>query len=342
MRAATGPALQASAAAGVAWYVAHDIVGHSDPFFAPIAAAVALGTTHVERSRRTVQMLVGVLLGIGVSELLQPVVGGGAIGIGVVVFAVVLLVVAGSGGFVGQGMMFFNQAASAAVLVIALHRAGTGPERVSDALIGGAVALVVGVGMFPANPIELLASAEQSVLRALLGILEQCHRLEPGVDVQDAHVHDADVAWALTATQDVHAQLARLTHARSTARVSVRVAPRRMRLRATIDREEARVSQLHLLAGSVLSLVRTLVDGREDGDLLAGSSSYEVDRLAGALRVLHGAHLPWTAAVVADVTERVGGLASAALEPAPAGEAAVQLSARRVAKDLLRVLSSAG
>ena len=336
MRAAAGPALQASAAAGAAWYLAHDVVGHADPFFAPVAAAVALGTSHIQRARRTLQMVVGVLLGIGVSELLHPAVGAGPIGIAFVVMAVVVLVVAVSGGFVGEGMMFFNQAASAAVLVIALHRTGTGAERATDALIGGAVALFIGVGLVPADPLKLLAQAERRVLRSLLAILEQCHRLAPGV-----HVHDTDVDWELTASHDVHVQLARLALARSSARVAVRVAPRRIRLRATVDREEARVSQLHLLAGSVLSLMRTIVDVREYGEPPAEGSADDIDRLAGAVRVLQGASLPWEPTVVQDVNGRLGHLAAGSLVRTPADGAVVPLAARRVARDVLRVLSPA-
>ena len=33
------PAVQASVAAAVAWYLAHDVLGHPAPIFAPVAAA---------------------------------------------------------------------------------------------------------------------------------------------------------------------------------------------------------------------------------------------------------------------------------------------------------------
>ena len=174
-RAVEGPILQASLAAGIAWYVAHDLLGHAQPFFAPIAAAISLSTSHVQRSRRTVQMVVGVLLGIGVAELLHQVVGDGALPIGVVVLVTMLLAAGLGVGFVGEGMMFANQAAASAVLVIALHRAGTGAERATDAIVGGAVALVIGVGLFPADPLKLLWGAESGVLRSLAAILERTH-----------------------------------------------------------------------------------------------------------------------------------------------------------------------
>ena len=161
VRSVRWPLSQTALAAAVAWYVAHDLLGHAQPFFAPIAAAVALSTNHAQRSRRTVQMVVGVLLGIGVSELLHPLVGNGAVAIGVVVLVTLFAAVALGVGFVGEGMMFVNQAAASAVLVIALHKAGTGGERAVDALIGGAVALAIGVGLFPVEPLKLLWAAEE-------------------------------------------------------------------------------------------------------------------------------------------------------------------------------------
>lgn len=54
----------AALAAAVSWYVAHHLLGHPQPFFAPIAAAISLSTSEVQRSRRIAQMVVGGRLGI--------------------------------------------------------------------------------------------------------------------------------------------------------------------------------------------------------------------------------------------------------------------------------------
>ena len=50
IRAVAWPVLQTSAAAGIAWWFAHDVLGHAQPFFAPIAAAVSLSTSQVQRA----------------------------------------------------------------------------------------------------------------------------------------------------------------------------------------------------------------------------------------------------------------------------------------------------
>ena len=39
--------VQTSVASGLAWYIAHDVLGHPQPFFAPIASAVSLSISNV-------------------------------------------------------------------------------------------------------------------------------------------------------------------------------------------------------------------------------------------------------------------------------------------------------
>ena len=171
------PVTQAAAAAGLAWLVAHNLLGHAQPFFAPIAAAIALSTSAVRRARRIVQMIAGVMIGIAVSEGAAAVMGTSWISIGVTVLVTMAAASAVAVGFFNEGMMFVNQSASAAVLVIALHHHGTGPERAIDALIGGGVAAVIGVGLFPAHPLRMLRSAEREVLRSLAGALGEIGEL---------------------------------------------------------------------------------------------------------------------------------------------------------------------
>jgi len=336
VRVVFAPVLQASVAAGVAWYVAHDLLGHAQPFFAPIAAAVALSTSHVQRSRRSVQMMVGVLLGIGVSELLHPLVGDSAVSIGLVVFVTLLLAVALGIGFVGEGMMFFNQAAASAVLVIALHRAGTGAERAVDAVVGGAVALVIGVGFFPAEPLKVLWDAENGLLRSLLRILEQ--RPAPASEGLET---DPDTDPALTASHVVHRALTALTQARATARTSVRVAPRRMSMRSTVEHEEARVARLHLLAGGVLSLLRTMIDHAGEPAAPGPELIAEVQEIARTLRILLDAPRPWRDPTVVEARARMQALVDRPLPGDSPQNAITTMAARRVACDVLGLLADA-
>jgi len=278
-------------AAALAWYVAHDLLGHQQPFFAPIAAAIALSTNQVQRARRTAQMVGGVLLGIAVAELAHPIVGGNALAIGVVALIAFLLAAGFGFSFFGEGMMFANQCAASAILVITLHRAGTGSERATDALVGGACALLIGVVMFPVEPMGVLAGAEQRVLRCLLDILEGCARLLART-AGDGNARDA----ALAAGARVHAVLTGLTLARRTARGAVRVAPRRMRQRQLIDAEAARTERLYVLAGGTLAVLRAALGAHDTGPPPASCGSL-IAHAAAIVRLL-AEHPPRSPATV--------------------------------------------
>jgi uncharacterized membrane protein YgaE (UPF0421/DUF939 family) len=137
VRAALGPITLTGIAALVAWLVAHRVLGHPQPFFAPVAAAVFLSTSRVRRSSRVLQLVGGVLLGIVVAELLSSAIGASAVALGVIVFVTFAMTVGAGAGFFAGGMVFANQAVASAILVVALHKHGAGAERVVDALVGG-------------------------------------------------------------------------------------------------------------------------------------------------------------------------------------------------------------
>src|SRR5262249_57879598 len=73
------PLVQTSVAAGLSWYLAHDVLDHPQPFFAPIAAAVSLSISNVLRAQRAIQMMFGVTLRIGLGSLVQALLGPGAV-----------------------------------------------------------------------------------------------------------------------------------------------------------------------------------------------------------------------------------------------------------------------
>ena len=99
--------------------------------------------------------------------------------------------------------MFVNQSSASAILVVALHKHGTGAERLLDAVVGGAVAGLIGVLMFPAEPLALMRKAEREVLRSLAGALGRVAELMRAGSAGEAE-------WTLAAAADVHRQLAAL------------------------------------------------------------------------------------------------------------------------------------
>jgi uncharacterized membrane protein YgaE (UPF0421/DUF939 family) len=150
--------VQTPVAAGLAWSIAHDVLGHHQPFFAPVAAAISLSKNKVLRGQRALQLIVGVVLGIGVGTAVRAVAGSppgdpGAVAIGsAVLITLVAALVLGSG-FLEQGVLFVNQSMGSAILMITVAGSATAAERLTDALTGAGVTLVITVVVFPAAPL---------------------------------------------------------------------------------------------------------------------------------------------------------------------------------------------
>src|SRR5262245_9292115 len=68
---------QCAIAAGVSWLIAADLLGHTTPFFAPVAAVVSLGTSYGQRLRRVAEVTAGVALGVLLADLLAILIGSG-------------------------------------------------------------------------------------------------------------------------------------------------------------------------------------------------------------------------------------------------------------------------
>lgn len=160
---------QTAIAASVAYLLAYYLLGHERPFFAPIAAVIALSVALGQRGRRTVELVFGVAIGLMVADVLVFLLGTGAARIGVVVFLAMSAAL-----LFGGSMLLVNQAAISAILVVVLQPPDTlfDPERFLDALVGGVVALVVNY-LFPANPESHVESAANRVFDELVGVLEE-------------------------------------------------------------------------------------------------------------------------------------------------------------------------
>lgn len=130
---------QAAVGATLAWFVAHDLLGHPLPFFAPITAMVCLGLTYGDRLRRIIELTFGVAIGVAIGDLFVHVFGSGLWQIlAVVTVAMSLAVLAGA------GQLLMMQAGIQGVIITTLV-AGEGEafSRWLDAAVGGAVALLI-------------------------------------------------------------------------------------------------------------------------------------------------------------------------------------------------------
>jgi uncharacterized membrane protein YgaE (UPF0421/DUF939 family) len=140
---------QCALAAGVAWLLAHDLLGHATPFFAPVAAVVALGTSYGQRLRRVAEITVGVAVGVFLADLLVAWLGSGWWQISLIValaMSAALLVD-------GSPLLVTQAAVQSIVVATLLPDPGAAFTRWTDAVIGGAVALVAATAV-PAAPLR--------------------------------------------------------------------------------------------------------------------------------------------------------------------------------------------
>ena len=157
---------QCAVAAGVAWWLAQQLLGHPVPFFAPIAAVLSLGTSYGQRLRRVAEVTLGVSVGVLVGDLLVLQLGTGWWQL------VVIVALAMSVAFlVGGGQLLVNQAAVQSIVVSTLlPDPASGLTRWTDALVGGVVALAAAT-VVPAAPLRRPREQAARVMRKIAELL---------------------------------------------------------------------------------------------------------------------------------------------------------------------------
>jgi uncharacterized membrane protein YgaE (UPF0421/DUF939 family) len=324
LRRGAWPVAQAAIAAALAWWITHDVLGHPQPFFAPIAAAISLSATVGRRWRNAVQMIFGVTLGIVVAEAVVAIIGPG-------VFPLALIVALAMGAAVlfSPQPMFVNQAAASAILVVTLQTGGVAGERLIDALIGGGCALLVSLLLFPPHPLPILARAIRSALSGTATALHGAAEV-----LRNGVPHDAE--WTVEVTHALHERLAALATSRAIAMDIVRLAPLRRRYRSEVERANERAANVGLLANTSLTLVRLSAAVLEDAEQPPETLTEGVNQLADATELLARGASP-------DERRRVRELATAIAERGtqsygPPAVAAAEIQLRAAASDLLRVM----
>jgi uncharacterized membrane protein YgaE (UPF0421/DUF939 family) len=245
-----GRIAQSALAAGAAWEIALQIPGHGKPFFAPIAAVIALGAERGRRGRQAIEVMVGVTIGILLGAAIVAVAGVGAWQL---VLATAVALVAATAA--AAPPVVRTQAAASAILVVALHQPGTNLalQRLIDALIGGGIAIVLARLLFPVDPLDLVRD-EARQLRA---------RVADALEEVAAALATGDRGRARSALQRLNAlDERRLDDALTLARDVARRAPRRRPLRKRLEalgeswRElEASVNDARAIATGALRLL---------------------------------------------------------------------------------------
>ncbi|KAA1425896.1 FUSC family protein [Nocardioides antri] len=236
--------VQCAIAAGVAWWVAADLLDHDTPFFAPIAAVVSLGTSYGQRHRRVVEVALGVAIGVFVADVLVIWIGSGAWQLALIVglaMSTALLLDAGT--------LFVTQAAVQSIVVATLvPDPDAALTRWTDALIGGAVALVAAT-VVPAAPLRKPREQAAEVARKIAELLRAAsHVMVDG---------KADPALDLLADARATDRMVRELQAAANEGMSVvRSSPFRRRHRAGVRRMVELVDPLDRALRSTRVLVR--------------------------------------------------------------------------------------
>jgi uncharacterized membrane protein YgaE (UPF0421/DUF939 family) len=279
LRLAWRSLVQAALASTGAYLIATHVVGHSTPFFAPVAAIITLGITVGQRGRRAIELAVGVAVGIGVADLLVLLVGPGAAPL-----AVVVLLAMAAAVFLGTGQIMANQAAVSAVLVATLQPAthGFSGGRFVDALIGSGVALLTNALILPADPVKMVKRAAGPVLDELAATLEAI------ADAIESREMDAAERVLLRA-RDLDQLEDALQEAIAVSRETARFAPARRRSRGTVDFYADASAQIDLAIRNVRVLARGVLRAARLGENLPPAVADAVRDLAEAVRALRGA-----------------------------------------------------
>jgi uncharacterized membrane protein YgaE (UPF0421/DUF939 family) len=226
LRGRVWPILQTAIAAVAAWYLAKLLLTEARPVFAPIAAVICIGATYGERRQRALELIGGVVLGIGVADLLIHLIGNGAPQMGLlVVLAMTVAVV------LGGGPVLVTEAAVSAILLVLIEPTGSGfpPTRVLEALIGGGVALAISALAFPQDPVLLIGRSVQAVFGELGGALG---RVAEALESNDP----AQAEAALATVRDLDKGVREFEHALGVAHETARWSPSRRSARPEIVR----------------------------------------------------------------------------------------------------------
>ncbi|WP_420114667.1 FUSC family protein [Pseudactinotalea sp.] len=319
---------QCAVTAGVAWWVAHSLVGHPAPFFAAVAAIITLGLSYGQRLTRAVQIAIGVSVGVLVGEGFLHLFGTGVWQI-VLVCAVAMSVAS----LLGAGNLMATQAAVQAVIVTALPiTAATSPfGRWVDALIGCSLALLVAT-VAPGSPVRKPLILAAAVLKESAGTLRAA-----ATALRD---HDAEAADAvLHRARASESGLQELDEAATEGIAVVRSSPFRRKQRGQVEAYADLAAPLDRMVRNLRVLARRAAVVTWRGNEVPTAYLSLMDDVAQVMEFMAGEMFAGRLPTAARTRLEKLGLESSHLPMAPSLSAVVILAqTRSMIADLLELI----
>ncbi len=276
VRMSLGLAVQAGLAAGLSWLAAHELLGNPQPVFAPISAVGTLAVSVGQRFRRTVELIIGVAVGVFLGDVLIYFLGTGPWQLALVVTSAVVLTV-----FAGASVAIVIQAAATAVLIVTLSPSTENLEipRFVDAFVGGGIALLVTAILLPLNPLRVLNRAARPALDLLSGQLEST--------AEGLRDRDRDkVQGALERLRDNKEELAAFGEAIEGAKETAMLSPARWHRRDELAHYAEAAEPIDRAMRNSGTLIRRAVTLIEDEEAIPDPMPDAVAHLAEAVQLL--------------------------------------------------------
>ena len=277
LRANVKPILLMAVSAGLAWFIAHDLLGHQAPFFAAISALVVSGLAAGQSARRAIELTIGQAVGILVADAIITLIGTGAWQVTLVVILAMSTAIL----LISAGPLLYQQAAVSAALIATIQPPSSGLStlRFVDALVGGGVAVLLNIVIFPTNPVAVIQREVEPLTRELAATLRDIAGALRRRDLEAA-----ERALVRARGLDTHTRL--VGEALQAGRDAVRYAPLRRSARGRVFPFELAAERLDLAVRNVRVLARRALRAVDTDDHVPSEVVDALCRLADAVEML--------------------------------------------------------
>jgi uncharacterized membrane protein YgaE (UPF0421/DUF939 family) len=249
-------------AAGLAWFVAADVVGNNLPVFAPLAAVLTVQVTVWDSLSKGIQRALGVVVGVLLAYALARL-------LGVHVWSVALVVfvswVAGQAIRLGQQGAVQVPVSALLVLVLGASTSGYAIDRVEDTFLGAATGIVVSLIVVPRSNLPEARASVADLATAIAAVLRD---LAAGFSTPGA-----DVSALLTRARQLDGEAGAVTLVVEQTLTATRWSPTGYRDRPAAEKLVEAVNVLDNVARSTRGIARVLADAATGSSTATGTSN---------------------------------------------------------------------